>query len=156
MSDAERNTDLLSLAADVVASYVSKNIVGQGDLAKLIADVHQAMASIADPASAPQAEVMKPRVPVKKSITDDYLISLEDGKQYKTLKRHLAGVGLTPDEYRAKWGLPSDYPMVAPAYARRRSELAKSAGLGHMRRKPAPAPDSAPAAKKTKGRKKGA
>lgn len=151
MSDTDVKADLLELAADVVASYVSNNSVAQSDLPQLIADVHRALSAVASPVPAPAAEIPKPPVPIRKSVQDEVLISLEDGKPYKTLKRHLAGLGLTPESYRAKWGLPADYPMVAPAYARRRSELAKSAGLGQIRRKPAPTPEPAGEPKK-KGR----
>jgi predicted transcriptional regulator len=91
-----------------------------------------------------EAEKPQPAVSIRKSITPDFLISLEDGKKYKTLKRHLAKLGLTPEEYRAKWGLPGDYPMVAPNYALRRSELARSSGLGQQRRKAAAKAVAAP------------
>jgi predicted transcriptional regulator len=100
----------------------------------LIASIHTAIAGLSAPAPAPEAEKPVPAVPIKKSVTPDYIISLEDGRQYKSLKRHLTGRGLTPADYRAKWGLPRDYPMVAANYAARRSEMAKAIGLG---RKPA-------------------
>jgi len=118
------------LTADVVSAYVSNNPVPRADIAELIANVHRAIASL----SQPQA-VAKPVPPVdpKKTIKPDYIVSLEDGKRYKSLKRHLSRFGLTPDEYRSKWDLPRDYPMVAPSYAAARSELAKSMGLGRKR-----------------------
>lgn len=102
----------------------------------LISTIHAALAGMGGESEGP-ADIAKliPPVSIKKSVTDDYLISLEDGKQYQSLKRHLSRRGLTPAEYRAKWGLPYDYPMVAPAYTRKRSELAKSIGLGSLRRK---------------------
>ena len=98
--------------------------------------MNDALASLAHaPEAAPGPDKPVPPVSIRKSLTDDYLISLEDGKQYQSLKRHLAGRGLTPADYREKWGLPHDYPMVSPAYARKRSELAKSYGLGSLRKK---------------------
>src|ERR671916_686083 len=113
---------------------------GTPDITALIASVHQALQSLSAP---PQAEPEKrePLVSIKKSITPDFLISLEDGRRYKSLKRHLAGRGLTPEQYREKWGLPRDYPMVAPNYAKQRSELARASGLGQLRRKGAVAPE---------------
>ncbi len=135
MSGAE-NATLIEMTAEVVAAYVSKNHVRTAELPELIATVHASLAGMGSPTHAePEPSKLVPPVSIKKSITDDYLISLEDGQRYKSLKRHLGGRGLTPVEYRAKWGLPHDYPMVAPAYARARSELAKSFGLGSMRRK---------------------
>ena len=98
--------------------------------------VHASIAGLSTPAAAQEPEKPVPPVSIKKSITPDYLISLEDGKRYKSLKRHLSGRGLTPDEYRAKWGLQRDYPMVVPNYAAQRSELAKSMGLGRKRAEP--------------------
>jgi predicted transcriptional regulator len=122
------------LAADIVSAYVSKNSVRPADLADLIGVVHTALRGLGD-VPQPEPQKLEPPVSIKKSITPDYLISLEDGRGYKSLKRHLTGRGLTPDQYRQKWGLPSDYPMVAQNYAQRRSELAKSLGLGQFRRK---------------------
>lgn len=124
---------LVELAADIVSAYVSKNSVPVAELPNLIASVHTSLTNLGQPASA-EPEKLTPSVPIKKTVTPDYLISLEDGKQYKSLKRHLAGRGLTPEEYRRKWGLPHDYPMVAANYAAQRSELAKSSGLGRSRR----------------------
>ncbi|MBE1208394.1 MucR family transcriptional regulator [Aminobacter carboxidus] len=127
------NDQLIELTADIVAAYVSNNPVPVGDLAGLIAQIHSSISKLDTPL-APEQETPTPRMSIKKTVTPDYIISLEDGKRYQTLKRHLSGLGLTPDTYRAKWSLPQDYPMVAPAYSARRSELAKSIGLG---RKPA-------------------
>ena len=121
--------DTLGLTTEIVAAYVSNNPVQSSDLANLIRNVHDALTNIStEEVQAPEA---KPAIPVKKSVTDDYLICLEDGKKFKSLKRHLrAKYDMTPDEYREKWGLPFDYPMVAPSYARKRSQLAKKMGLG--------------------------
>ena len=127
------NDQLIELTADIVAAYVSNNPVPTAELPGLIAQIHSSISKLDTPL-APKQEPLTPRIPIKKTVTPDYIISLEDGKQYRTLKRHLSNFGLTPDEYRAKWSLPADYPMVARAYSARRSELAKSLGLG---RKPA-------------------
>jgi predicted transcriptional regulator len=132
MTAADQNA--VDLTADVVAAFVSNNSVSATDLPGLIASIHTAIVGLSAPAPAPEAEKPVPAVPIKKSVTPDYIISLEDGRQYKSLKRHLTGRGLTPADYRAKWGLPRDYPMVAANYAARRSEMAKAIGLG---RKPA-------------------
>ena len=126
--------DVVELAADVIAAYVSKNSISSSDLPSLIASVHAALTGLSAPAPEPEKPV--PAVPIKKSVTPDYLISLEDGKRYKSLKRHLAGRSLTPTEYRTKWGLPQDYPMVAANYSAQRSELAKSMGLGRKAAEP--------------------
>jgi predicted transcriptional regulator len=148
MSD-EAGREILDLVADVVAAYVTNNTIQVRELPELIASVHASLTSAASGKSPePESEPLVPAVPVKKSITPDYLISLEDGRKYKTLKRHLGGLGLTPDEYRTKWGLKSDYPMVAPSYAARRSELAKASGLGLLRSKAAATPSPAPAPRK--------
>ena len=141
-------SDLGALTADIVSAYVANNSVPQGELAAVIASVHAALQNLGAPKPA-EPERPEPPVSIKKSITPDYLISLEDGRGYKSLKRHLTGRGLTPDQYRQKWGLPSDYPIVAPNYAKQRSELAKSLGLGQLRRntaKPADAEVDASAA----------
>ena len=136
---AEEDTTLIELTADVVAAYVSNNPVPACDLPALIADVHLALGRARAPAAEPVPE-LKPAVNPKKSVFPDYLVSLEDGNQYKALKRHLTRIGLTPAEYRAKWGLPNDYPMVAPNYAAVRSALAKSIGLGRKKAGPVPTP----------------
>lgn len=135
MSEDNR-PEYIDLTADIVSAYVSHNPVPSADLPGLIAEVHGALAGLAGPAEEPPPEPPKPAVPVKRSVTPDYIICLEDGKQFKSLKRHLrTQYDMTPEEYREKWGLPADYPMVAPNYARARSELAKEMGLGQQRRK---------------------
>ena len=124
------------LAATIVAAYVMKNAVQPSDLPALIADVHAALLGVAGaPIAQSPAEPPKPAVSVKKSIGEDYIICLEDGRKFKSLKRHLrAQYDMSPEQYRAKWGLPPDYPMVAPSYAKARSTLAKEMGLGQQRR----------------------
>ncbi|MGD9915923.1 MAG: MucR family transcriptional regulator [Rhizobiaceae bacterium] len=130
MQNDEKSQLLISLTADIVAAYVTKNQVAAGDIATLIGQVHHSMASLGA-GGAVAKEPPKPAIAVKKSITPDYIVCLEDGKKFKSLKRHLGtAYGITPDEYRQKWGLPADYPMVAPNYAAARSELAKATGLG--------------------------
>jgi predicted transcriptional regulator len=126
--------ETVALASDIVVAYVSNNSVPRAELPALIADIHAAIERLrAGPAQEPAAK-LTPAVPVKKSLTPDYIVCLDDGKKFKSLKRHLAThYGLSPDEYRQKWGLPRDYPMVAPAYAASRSTLAKSMGLGRKR-----------------------
>jgi predicted transcriptional regulator len=128
---------LVELTADIVAAYVSNHVVPVGDLSNLIGDIHLALSNTSSPAPVvTTAEKPKPPVSIKKSIEDDYLICLEDGQKFKSLKRHLmTHYNMTPDEYREKWGLPSDYPMVAPAYAEARSRLAKEMGLGQRRKR---------------------
>jgi predicted transcriptional regulator len=127
----EKNELQIELTADVVSAYVSNNPVPVGELSKLIADIYTALGQVNGTAPAAEAELQKPAVPIKRSVTPDYIISLEDGRKFKSLKRHLsAHYDMTPDEYRAKWNLPSDYPMVAPNYAAVRSEMAKAIGLG--------------------------
>ena len=128
---------LVELTADIVAAYVSNHVVQVSDLTNLIADVHLALNNTASPTPAPVVvEKPKPPVPIRKSIEDDYLICLEDGQKFKSLKRHLmTHYNMTPEEYREKWGLPADYPMVAPAYAEARSRLAKEMGLGQRRKR---------------------
>jgi predicted transcriptional regulator len=128
--------DSLGLAAEVVAAYVSNNPVPKSDLPDLILAVYSSLARLgSEPERAlPQVEAKPPAVPVRKSITQDYLICLEDGKKFKALPRHLRLHGLTPEQYREKWKLPSDYPMVAPNYAAHRSALARKIGLGQKRK----------------------
>jgi len=122
---------LVELSASVVGAYVSHNALSASDLPKLIAQVHHALIALGGPVAVEVAPELKPAVPVKKSITPDYLICLEDGKKFKSLKRHLrTEYDMSPDEYRLRWGLPPDYPMVAPNYSEARSALAKSIGLG--------------------------
>ena len=140
MSELEE-LDLVTLVGDIVSAFVSNNAVHVSDLPQLIAIIHGALKDVADPKPEPAPPVQQPAVPVKKSITEDYLICLEDGKRFKSLKRHLQrAFDLTPDAYRAKWGLSRDYPMVAPGYAAKRSQLAKDSGLGSDRRKAAQRP----------------
>ena len=129
--------DLTSITADIVSSYVANNAVHRADLPAVIASVHAALQGLVAPKQAEPAKQLQPSIAIRKSVTPDFLVSLEDGKKYKTLKRHLGKLGLTPAQYRAKWGLPDDYPIVAPNYALRRSELARSSGLGQQRRKTA-------------------
>ena len=125
------NTELLTLTADIAAAYVSNNTVQAADVPSVIQTIYRALQGVGSATAAPAPEPQKPAVPIKKSITPDFLISLEDGKKYKSLKRHLrTQYNMSPDDYRAKWGLPKDYPMVAPNYAASRSALAKSMGLG--------------------------
>jgi predicted transcriptional regulator len=131
MPDATPSDDLLGLTAEIVAAHVASNPVSTTDLPILIATVHKALSTLGTPPAAAAPEAKLPAVSVKKSVTPEYLICLEDGKKLKMLKRHLnTSYGMTPGQYRAKWGLPNDYPMVAPNYAAKRSELAKSIGLG--------------------------
>lgn len=144
------NKELLSLSAMVVASYVQHNSLPQADLAALIANTHSALSGLGkEPAPSSQAATKPtPAVPIKKSITPEFLICLDDGKKFKSLRRHLrTAYDMSPEDYRAKWGLPPDYPMVAPSYAEARSALAKSMGLGQQRRK-APTPAAEAPAKK--------
>jgi predicted transcriptional regulator len=128
--------DSLGLAAEVVAAYVSNNPVPKSDLPDLILAVHSSLAKLgSEPEHAvPQVEAKAPAVPIRKSVTPDYLICLEDGKRFKSMRRHLRLLGLTPEQYREKWKLPSDYPMVAPNYAAKRSALATKMGLGQKRK----------------------
>ena len=126
---------LITLTSDIVAAHVSNNSVAVSDVATLIQNVHAALSGLATPAAAPEVKP-EPAVSVRSSIKPDYIICLEDGKKLKMLKRHLmTHYNLTPDQYRQKWGLAADYPMVAPNYAEQRRTLAKSIGLGTKRRK---------------------
>jgi len=134
MSDTE---NYIELAAEIVSAYVSNNSVPASELATLLGDVHGAIVRVATGTAVPApVEAAKPAVSPKKSITNDYIVCLEDGRKFKSLKRHLrTQYNLSPEEYREKWGLASDYPMVAPAYAKARSALAKQMGLGQQRRR---------------------
>ena len=125
----------LDIAAEVVAAFVSNNPVPRGELPALVETIHGALARLTAGGENPTSkeEPREPAVSIRKSVTPGYLICLEDGKHFKSLKRHLAAHGLTPEQYRAKWKLPSDYPMVAPNYAASRSALAKASGLGQLR-----------------------
>jgi predicted transcriptional regulator len=135
MDDVER-ADLVELTAEIVSAYVGKNNVPVSDLPGLISDVHDALNRASNRGVVPEREDTKPAISVKKSVTADYIVCLEDGKKFKSLKRHLrTHYKLSPDEYRAKWNLPHDYPMVAPNYAQARSQLAKKMGLGTRREK---------------------
>jgi predicted transcriptional regulator len=123
--------DLVELSADIVSAYVSHNALSPTDLTKLIAEVHTALRGLRSNEVPVPVEDLKPAVPVRKSVAPDYIICLEDGKKFKSLKRHLrTHYNLSPEEYREKWGLPADYPMVAPNYSATRSKLAKDNGLG--------------------------
>ena len=136
MSDSLATSNYIELAADIVSAYVSNNSVPSGDLPGLISEVHTALMKVGTGAIELPAEAPKPAVPVKRSVTPDYIVCLEDGKKFKSLKRHLrTQYSMTPEQYREKWGLAPDYPMVAPNYAKARSELAKEMGLGQQRRK---------------------
>lgn len=139
-SQTADDANALELTTEIVSAYVGRNSVAASDLPDLIRTIHATLAEIASGKAANPAAAAPPTpaVPVRKSVTPDYIISLEDGSKYKSLKRHLATrYGMTPDDYRAKWGLPKDYPMVAPNYAAARSALAVASGLGQGRRKPA-------------------
>ena len=128
------DTNITELTSDIVSAYVAHNTVAAAALAELIAQTHQALDRLSrgeagiDVVEAPRPS---PAIPIRRSITPDFLISLEDGRKYRSLKRHLSSqYGMTPADYRAKWGLPADYPMVAPSYSKQRSDLAKARGLG--------------------------
>jgi predicted transcriptional regulator len=136
MNDQSAGADLIDLAADIVSAYVSNNTVPVSDLPALIADVHRALSNTHAGVNEPEPEPLKPAVNPKKSVFPDYIVCLEDGKKFKSLKRHLrTHYDLSPEEYREKWGLAADYPMVAPNYAAARSALAKKMGLGQQRRR---------------------
>lgn len=136
MNDQTAGSDLIDLAAEIVSAYVSNNSVPSADLPTLIAEVHRALSSTQQGTHKPEPEPLKPAVNPKKSVFPDYIVCLEDGKKFKSLKRHLrTHYDLSPEEYREKWGLAADYPMVAPNYAAARSELAKKMGLGQQRRR---------------------
>jgi predicted transcriptional regulator len=131
MTDSNEMAEtFITLTADIVAAHVSNNSVAVSDLPVLIANVHGALLGLGSPASAPEVK-LEPAVSIRASIKPDYIVCLDDGKKLKMLKRHLmTHYGMTPDDYRAKWGLPADYPMVAPNYAEQRRTLAKKIGLG--------------------------
>ena len=136
MSDISVTEHYVELAADIVSAYVSNNSVPSSDLPALIDEIHNALIRATSGINEPPAEALKPAVPAKKSITNEYLVCLEDGRKFKSLKRHLrTQYNMSPDEYREKWHLGSDYPMVAPNYAKARSTLAKQMGLGQQRRR---------------------
>ena len=134
-SDARPRSNLIELASDIVSAYVAHNSVPVADLPKLIERVHATLSEIQGSPPTEARTELKPAVSVKKSVTDDHIVCLEDGKKFKSLKRHLrTRYDMSPEEYREKWGLAADYPMVAPNYARQRSDLARKMGLGTMRK----------------------
>ena len=134
-SMSTNNDTLIELTADVVAAYVSNNVVPAGDLPNLIAEIHAALGRVGGSTEQTPAEKPKPAVNPKRSVADDYIVCLEDGKKFKSLKRHLmTHYNMTPDQYREKWNLDPSYPMVAPNYAAARSQLAKKMGLGRKRK----------------------
>lgn len=138
---AANSEDVISLAADIVAAYVINNTVPAAELPELIKSVQQALLAAAAAGVEQPKQELKPAVPVRKSVTPDHIVCLEDGKKFKSLKRHLrTHYDMSPDEYRQKWGLPADYPMVAPNYAAARSALAKKMGLGQKRKTAAKKP----------------
>jgi predicted transcriptional regulator len=157
MSEAEGDrSKVVSFTAQVVAAFVSNNSLPAAELPALIQAVHDAIALATTgtiTASAASAQTQAAAVSIRKSITPDYLICLEDGLRFRSMRGHLRILGMTPDQYRAKWGLPTDYPMVAPAYALKRSQIAKKIGLGLQRRKLAPAPIVTEPLVKAKGRR---
>ncbi len=131
----DNKRDLVGMAAEIVSAFVSANQVAPQDIPGLIRTVYAALAEVSGAPAAAFEPAQEPAVAVKKSVTPDYIICLEDGKKFKSLKRHLrTRYGMTPDEYRSKWALPHDYPMVAPNYAKERSTLAKRMGLGQTRK----------------------
>lgn len=132
----ESQAELLQLTAEIVASHVSNNSVPMTELGQLIRQVYDSLAGLGREAQAVQAERPQPAVPIRRSVMPDYIVCLEDGKKLKMLKRHLkTAYNMTPEEYRERWGLGADYPMVAPNYAEQRRELAKKIGLGTTRRR---------------------
>ena len=134
MSDQDNRSELLELTSEIVAAHVSNNTLAVNDLPQLIQDVYSTLARVGTAQTS--SERPQPAISIKKSVTPDHIICLEDGKKLKMLKRHLkTAYDMTPDEYREKWGLPRDYPMVAPSYAQHRSNLAKEIGLGKIARK---------------------
>jgi predicted transcriptional regulator len=136
MSDTSGSGNFIQLTAEIVSAYVSNNTVSAGDIPGLINQVHAALTRVSGTAGEMSTEPLKPAISVKKSITPEYIVCLEDGKKFKSLKRHLrTQYSMTPEQYREKWNLPADYPMVAPNYAAARSELAKQMGLGQQRRR---------------------
>ncbi len=136
MSDTPANGNYIELTAEIVSAYVSNNTVPASEIPSLISQVHSALSRVSGKTGDVTAEPLKPAISVKKSITPEYIVCLEDGKKFKSLKRHLrTQYSMTPEQYREKWGLGTDYPMVAPNYAAARSQLAKQMGLGQQRRR---------------------
>lgn len=135
MTDAIPSEMLVERTAEIVSAYAGNNTIAAADLVSLVGSVHSALKDAVAASHTPEPEALIPAVPIKKSVTPDFIICLEDGKKLKTLKRHLRTFyGLTPEAYRAKWGLDADYPMIAPNYAANRSRLAKAMGLGKRRK----------------------
>jgi predicted transcriptional regulator len=136
MADTPGDGSFIELTAEIVSAYVSNNTVPAADIPALISQVHAALSRVSNKAGDGAGESLKPAVSLKKSITPEFIVCLEDGKKFKSLKRHLrTQYNMTPEQYREKWGLSADYPMVAPNYAAARSQLAKQMGLGQQRRK---------------------
>lgn len=136
MSDTPANGNYIELTAEIVSAYVSNNTVPASEIASLIGQVYSALSRVSGKTGDVTAEPLKPAISLKKSITPEYIVCLEDGKKFKSLKRHLrTQYSMTPEQYREKWGLGADYPMVAPNYAAARSQLAKQMGLGQQRRR---------------------
>ena len=134
--DDMAKTELVGLTVEIVSAYVSNNTVASADIPALISQVHTALQRVSSGEAQASTEPLKPAVPVKKSINPDFIVCLEDGKKFKSLKRHLrTQYNMTPEQYREKWSLPADYPMVAPNYAAARTQLAKDMGLGQQRRR---------------------
>lgn len=138
--------DVITLSADIVSAYVTNNHIQPAELAKLITDVHAALVSLSAPVPASAPAPKATPQDIRRSMAPDFLVSFEDGKRYKTLRRHLSTRGLTPESYRAKHGLPADYPMVSPSYSEQRSSLARSIGLGRPAKTAATAPAPEPEA----------
>src|SRR3712207_1333100 len=156
MGEPQNTPKYIELAAEIVSAFVSNNSVPVAELPALIGNVHDALTKVAAGMTQQTVEEPKqPAVPIKKSVQPDYIVCLDDGKRFKSLKRHLRTTyNMTPDQYRAKWGLAHDYPMVAPNYAAARSALAKQIGLGAARRRTMPEPDPAQPPAPARGRRK--
>ncbi|QEN85117.1 transcriptional regulator [Labrys sp. KNU-23] len=149
----EEDTNLVDLTVDIVSAYVANNQIATTSLADLIRSVHGSLSDLNNPKQVEANVPPKPAIPIKKSVTNDYVICLDDGLKFKSLTRHLrTAYGMTPEQYREKWGLPADYPMVAPSYSAQRSRLARELGLGQQRQKAKNVPPPPPAP--SKGRKK--
>lgn len=134
---APEGMTLIEATTQIVSAFVSRSACPAGEIPKLIADTHAALAACVNgptEPTEPPAKQLYPAVPIRKSVAPDFIVCLEDGLKFRSLKRHLTSLGMTPDEYRAKWGLPADYPMVAPNYSATRSQMAKHAGLGRVGR----------------------
>ncbi len=133
--EASSPSSLIRMTTDIVSAYVAHNTVAVAELPKLIERIHGTLSDIRGGGEAVERSELKPAVPIRKSMTDDHIVCLEDGKKFKSLKRHLrTRYDMTPEQYREKWGLPPDYPMVAPNYARQRSDLARKMGLGQAKK----------------------